>query len=546
MARILSLFLSLLFLAMISSFSSSSHPRRHKATASSALSTPEIHDACKASRFPESCEQRLSNSIPSLPPGADSAQIIAAVFNSSLSNLQTARSTAKAILDASAADRNRTNAARNCIELLSYSENRLSAATSSPNISSPDARAWASAALLYQYDCWSALTYVNGTSQVADATAFMFDLINRTSDGLSMLAALQRYGGDTAKWAPPQTERDGYWAPVEEPAGGAGAGGSPFGDDAPDVTVCKAGGCDYRTVQAAVDSAPANLRTGRFVIGIKEGVYDEIVRVPFEKTNLVFVGNGMGRTVITGNLSADVVGVNTYNTATVAVAGDGFMARELTFRNTAGPTAHQAVAFRSSADLTVLHTVELSGHQDTLYAHSLRQYYKSCVISGTVDFIFGNSAAVFESCLILIVPHPFNPKKGESDTVTAHGRTDPAQFTGFVFHGCNVNATEDYWKLYKEEAWAHRVYLGRPWKEFSRTVFLECYLEAILRPEGWMPWSGDFALKTLYYGEFQNTGPGANLTARVPWSSQIPAEHAGAYSTDNFIQGNLWIPAANY
>ncbi|KAI0493430.1 hypothetical protein KFK09_023546 [Dendrobium nobile] len=504
---------------------------------------PVILNACKASRFPDSCADRLSNSTPPIPPNASASDIILTIFNTSLSDLVNASSTVQSILDSSASNLNRTNAARICLEVLSYSTNRLSAAASS-DLLSPDSRTWAGASLLYQYDCWSALKYVNGTSQVAAAMTFLTDLSNRTSDGLSMLAALHRYGANTSLWGPPQTERDGYWdSPSEIPAID-GYRGVPL-DLPANFTVCKDEGCDYKTVQAAVDAAPAYVTGGRFVIWIKAGVYDEIVRVPLEKTNLVFIGDGMNKTVITGDLNADQVGVTTYSTATVAVAGDGFMARDLTFQNTAGPDAHQAVAFRADGDFTVLDTVELSGHQDTLYAHSLRQYYKSCIISGTVDFIFGNSAAVFDDCLIIIVTRQFSPTKGESDTVTAHGRTDPAQPTGFVFHNCQLNASEEYWSLYKKNPSLHRVYLGRPWKEYSRTVFISCYLEEFLKPEGWLPWSGDFALETLYYGEFESRGPGANAAARVPWSSQIPAEHVGVYSVENFIQGDQWIPTAS-
>ncbi|XP_020576909.1 probable pectinesterase/pectinesterase inhibitor 51 [Phalaenopsis equestris] len=521
--------LSLLLLSALSSASSSS---------------PEILNACQATRNPVSCADRLSNSTPPLPPNATASDIILTIFNTSLSDLLTARSAVQSILDNSPSDLNRTNAARICLQVLSYSTRRLSAATFS-DLFSPDSRAWAGAALLYQYDCWSALKYVNGTSQVAAAMTFLSELSNRTSDGLSMLAALHRYGPNITLWGPPQTERDGYWDPPSViPAIGV-AGGVPV-DLRANSTVCKDGECDFKTVQEAVDAAPANLSGPgkRFVIRIKAGLYDEIVRVPFEKTNLVFVGDGMGKTVITGDRNADQVGVTTYSSATVAVAGDGFMARDLTFQNTAGPAAHQAVAFRSDADFTILDTVEFSGHQDTLYSHSLRQYYKSCLISGTVDFIFGNSAAVFDDCLIVIVTRQFNPMKGESDTITAQGRTDPAQPTGFVFHNCRLNASEEYWNLYRSNPSLHRVYLGRPWKEYSRTVFIGCYMEEFLRPEGWLEWSEDFALETLFYGEFGSRGPGGNVTARVWWSNQIPAEHVGVYSVDNFIQGNQWIPAA--
>ena len=218
------------------------------------------------------------------------------------------------------------------------------------------------------------------------------------------------------------------------------------------------------------------------------------------------------------------------------------MAKGLTIENTAGPDAHQAVAFRSDSDLSVLVEVELAGHQDTLYARSLRQFFTSCRIAGTVDFIFGNAAAVFQDCEILVRPRQVSPEKGETNAVTAHGRTDPGQATGFVFNGCVVNGTAEYMALYSKKPAAHRNYLGRPWKEYSRTVFIRCFLEKLVRPEGWLPWTGDFALKTLFYGELESSGPGADPTGRVPWSSQISSEHGDIYSPQIFIQGDEWIP----
>lgn len=220
------------------------------------------------------------------------------------------------------------------------------------------------------------------------------------------------------------------------------------------------------------------------------------------------------------------------------------MARDITFKNTAGGEAHQAVAFRSDSDLSIIENCEFLGNQDTLYAHSLRQFYKSCRIEGNVDFIFGNSAAIFQDSVILICPRQISPEKGENNAVTAHGRTDPAQSTGFVFQNCVINGTDEYMGWYYKKPKVHKNYLGRPWKEYSRTVFIHCYLSLIITPQGWMPWSGDFALSTLYYGEFENTGPGANISGRVAWSSEIPTNHVFGYSVQNFIQGDEWIPVS--
>jgi pectin methylesterase-like acyl-CoA thioesterase len=164
------------------------------------------------------------------------------------------------------------------------------------------------------------------------------------------------------------------------------------------------------------------------------------------------------------------------------------------------------VAFRSDSDLFVIEKCEFLGNQDTLYPHSLCQFYKSCSIQGNVDFIFGNSATVFQDSQILVCPRQVYPKKGENNAITAHGRNDPAQTTGFVFQNCVINGNNEYMALYYKNPQVHKSYLGRPWKEYSRTIFLNCNIESLITPEGWLPWIGDVGLKMLYYGEAGNSG----------------------------------------
>ncbi|XP_049396773.1 probable pectinesterase/pectinesterase inhibitor 51 [Solanum stenotomum] len=519
-----------------------SKPKTHNSFASSSSIPVEIQEACKASRDPPTCQAVL---VLVQPKHLTIPQIIQSALEVSSQNLNQAQSMVKNFLDASTGNLNRTNAAKVCIEVLCFSDYRLNlTAEALPRGAIKDARAWMSAAMVYQYDCWSALKYVNETYQVNETMAFLNSLIGYSSNALGMMVNYDNLGKETGSWSPPKTERDGFW---ELGAGGSTGqefnGGVPRGLK-PDVTVCKAaaGGCDYETVQEAVNSAPENGVARRFVIWIKAGLYEEIVRVPLEKRNLVFLGDGMGKTVITGSRNVGQLGVSTYDSATVGVVGDGFMASGITIQNTAGPDAHQAVAFRSDSDRSIIENCEFLGNQDTLYAHSMRQYYKSCRIQGNVDFIFGNSATVFQECDILVAPRQLNPEKGENNAVTAHGRIDPAQSTGFVFQNCLINGTADYMTLYYSKPKVHKNFLGRPWKEYSRTVFIHCTFEALVSTDGWMPWSGNFALSTLYYGELESTGPGANTTGRVPWSSQIPAEHVGSYSVQNFIQGDQWIP----
>ncbi|RZC66137.1 hypothetical protein C5167_009824 [Papaver somniferum] len=512
-------------------------------TATTITTTDIISQVCNATRFPDTCKTALTKAgnLSSSSP----VDIIKTSFSISAHKLRKSKKLVKTILDASSGNQNRSVAAQNCLKVLQFSEYRFSlAANTLPRGKLKDARAWTSAALLYQVDCWSALSKVNDSPMVNDTVSFMNWLTELTSNVLSMLVGYDRFGNETGSWKPPMTERNGVW----EMNSGGGIGGVSTKRGFPvnlpaNATVCKEknSGC-YTSIQDAVFAAPDYAEgVGRFVIKIKEGVYSETVRIPLKKRNVVFLGDGTGKTVITGSLNVGQPGVSTYNTATVGVLGDGFMARDITFENTAGPDAHQAVAFRSDSDQSIIENCEFLGHQDTLYARALRQLYNSCRIEGTVDFIFGNSAAVFQNSVILIRPRQLSPEHGETNAVTAHGRTDPGQSTGFVFQNCLINGTDEYMKLYYENPKVHRNYLGRPWKEYSRTVFIDCHLESLIAPEGWMPWDGDYALSTLYYGESDNSGPGANSSLRVPWSSQIPSEYVSTYSLGNFIQSGEWM-----
>lgn len=209
-----------------------------------------------------------------------------------------------------------------------------------------------------------------------------------------------------------------------------------LGNPGPDefVVVCSNGTGDYKTISEAVEAAPSSI-SHRFVIQISPGVYSENIFIPFQKNNLMFVGSGMNLTVIEGNRNMKD-GYTTFNSATLAISGAGFLARDLTVVNTAGPAKGQAVALRVSADQAAFYRCNISGYQDTLYAHSSSQFYRDCIISGTVDFIFGNAAAVFQNCLIIVL----HPLQGQRDMITAHSRDDPFQPTGFSLQNCSITA----------------------------------------------------------------------------------------------------------
>ncbi|KGN45518.2 pectinesterase isoform X2 [Cucumis sativus] len=300
------------------------------------------------------------------------------------------------------------------------------------------------------------------------------------------------------------------------------------------MVVAKDGSGNFTTVSEAVAAAP-NASTTRFVIYIKAGAYFENVEIGRAKSNLMFVGDGIGKTLIKADRNV-VDGWTTFRSATVAVVGTGFIAKGITFENYAGPSKHQAVALRSNSDFSAFYQCSFIGYQDTLYVHSLRQFYRDCDVYGTIDFIFGNAAVVFQNCNL----YARKPNSNQRNIFTAQGREDPNQNTGISILNCKVEAASDLIPVLS----SFRTYLGRPWKLYSRTVFLRSFIGQLIEPVGWLEWNGTFALDTLYYGEYLNRGPGSNTTMRVTWPGYrviTNATEASQFTVERFIQGSSWL-----
>ncbi|KAL1802262.1 hypothetical protein ACET3Z_030909 [Daucus carota] len=299
------------------------------------------------------------------------------------------------------------------------------------------------------------------------------------------------------------------------------------------VVVDPSGNGNFTTINDAVAAAPNNTdgSNGYFLISIAAGVYQEYVNIPVNKKYLMMIGAGINQTIITGNRSVSD-GLSTFNTGTFIVVGEGFVGVNMTIRNTAGAKNFQAVALRSGADLSSFYRCSFEGYQDTLYAHSLRQFYRECDIYGTIDFILGNAAVVLQNCNI----YPRLPIQGQFDPITAQGRTDINQNTGTSIQNCTITPAEDLA--------ATKTFLGRPWKEYSRVVVMESFLDSLIDPAGWSIWDGDFALSTLYYGEYNNRGPGSDTSNRVTWPGYhvINATDAGNFTVSNFLGGDSWLP----
>ncbi|GKV00006.1 hypothetical protein SLEP1_g12770 [Rubroshorea leprosula] len=304
------------------------------------------------------------------------------------------------------------------------------------------------------------------------------------------------------------------------------------------ITVAADGSGNFSTVTDAINFSPNN-SYDRVVIYIKEGVYKENVEIPTHKTNIVLLGDGADLTLITGNRSVGD-GWTTFRSATLAVSGDGFLARDISVENSAGPVKNQAVALRINADFAALYRCSISGYQDSLYVHSFRQFYRECDISGTIDYIFGNAAVVFQACNII----SRMPMSGQFTVITAQSRDTPDEDTGISIQNCSVIAADD---LYASSS-SFKSYLGRPWRVYSRTVFLESYIDAFINPKGWIEWSGGKGSDTLYYGEYDDYGPGAGTEDRVSWPGYHVMSYEDAYNftVSEFITGYAWLDSTSF
>ncbi|KAL8160290.1 hypothetical protein V2J09_001827 [Rumex salicifolius] len=301
--------------------------------------------------------------------------------------------------------------------------------------------------------------------------------------------------------------------------------------------VAKDGSGQFRSVQAAINAAAKVRGWGRKVIHVKKGVYRENIWVNPYLSDVMLVGDGLRVTIITSGRSIRS-GYTTYNSATAAIDGPRFMASGISFVNTAGSEAGQAVALRSSSDFSVFFRCGIYGYQDTLFVHSQRQFYRECYIAGTIDVIFGNAAVILQSCII----RARRPISGQANVLTAQGRNDPNQNTGIVIHNSRVEAGPDLLPVVR----LVRTYLGRPWRPYSRTVIAKSYIGSLVSPKGWLQWEGNKYLKTLYYAEYRNFGPGSKLERRVRW----PGFHiirrpnvVTRFTVGKFIVGRSWLPS---
>ncbi|KAK2999431.1 hypothetical protein RJ639_023384 [Escallonia herrerae] len=407
-----------------------------------------------------------------------------------------------------------------CLELMDMSKDRVTDSVVALGYrtahSRSDARAWLSSVLTNHVTCLDGL---DGPARTILEPS-LENLISRARTSLAMVVAisppnaevLRPLNGDFPSWVTPRDRKLLEAFPNDINA---------------NVVVAKDGSGNYKTIQEAVASAPNNGKS-RYVIYVKKGTYKGNIEIGKAKKNVMITGDGMDSTIITGSLNV-VDGSTTFKSATV---GSVLPKHSWTQK-------HQAVALRVGADQSVINRCRIDAYQDTLYTHTLRQFYRDCHITGTVDYIFGNAAVVFQNCQLVAR----KPMSGQGNMVTAQGRTDPNQNTGLSIQSCNVIASSDLEPI----KGSIKSYLGRPWKEYARTVVMQSYIGDHIDASGWSIWTGDFALKTLYYGEYSNRGPGAGTAKRVTWPGYhviTSAAEARKFTVAELIQGGAWLKSS--
>lgn len=289
------------------------------------------------------------------------------------------------------------------------------------------------------------------------------------------------------------------------------------------LVVSRDGTGDFRTLQEAVESARAFMDY-TVTIYVKNGVYKEKVIVPSWVENIDIIGEDRDKTIITYDDHANINKMGTFRTYTVKVEGSDITFKNLTIENNAAQLG-QAVALHTEGDRLKFINCRILGNQDTIYtgAKFTRLYFKDCYIDGTTDFIFGPSTALFESCMI---------HSKRNSYVTAASTPKEAKY-GYIFKHCKLTA----------EPGVDKVYLGRPWRPYAYTLFIECELGKHIVPAGWHNWGKQSNEETARYMEYKNIGEGANVSERVAWSKQLTKKEAEAVTVDAIFgtQSN-WNP----
>ena len=300
--------------------------------------------------------------------------------------------------------------------------------------------------------------------------------------------------------------------------------------DNPDTLfVARDGTAEFRNIDDAIEVCRAFMEYHK-VIFVKKGTYKEKLIVPSWLTNIEICGEDRDNTIITYDDHANVFipgtdrKMGTFRTYTVRVDGNDITFRNITIENNAARLG-QAVALHTQGDRLTFVNCRILGNQDTVYTGGIntRLYFKDCHIEGTTDFIFGPSTAWFENCTIL----------SRTDSYITAASTPQNVEYGYVFNRCKIVAAEG----------VSKVYLGRPWRPYAHTLFMNCQLGKHILPVGWHNWSNTQNETTARYCEYNNHGEGAATKERAAWARQLTRKEAAKVTLENvFRQNGGWIP----
>ena len=299
--------------------------------------------------------------------------------------------------------------------------------------------------------------------------------------------------------------------------------------DNPDtIVVARDGTGQFRTIGEAIEVCRAFMDYHK-VIYVKRGIYKEKLIIPQWLQNIEICGEDRDQTVITYDDHANIIypstgnGMGTFRTYTLRVDGNSITIKNITIENNAARLG-QAVALHTQGDRLMFLNCRFLGNQDTVYTGMpyTRLLFRDCYIEGTTDFIFGASTAWFEHCAIYCKINSY---------ITAASTPQDAEF-GYVFNNCTVTTAEG----------ADKVYLGRPWRDYGYTLFMNCDLPKQIRPEGWHHWEKQRE-QTARYLEYNNHGEGAKTDGRVGWSRQLTKKEAQQITMERvFSQKREWRP----
>lgn len=295
-----------------------------------------------------------------------------------------------------------------------------------------------------------------------------------------------------------------------------------------DLFVAADGSAPFKSVQEAIMSVPSGSRTNPVIIHIKPGIYKELISIQREKRFFHLVGENATNTVLTFNLFAGLTNfdgkpIGTFRTPTTMIDADDFTAENLTFENSAGAVG-QALAIRVDGDRATFRNCRFLGWQDTILLNRGRQYFDHCEIAGAVDFIFGAATAWFEKCRIECLGNGY---------ITA-ASTPVDQPFGFVFSNCQITGANP----------GVKTFLGRPWRIYAGTIFLNTEMSGVVRAEGWNDWKKPEAHAMARYAEFNSTGAGASPTNRPDWIKRLTKSEAEKITVQKVLGGSDgWNPA---